>query len=299
MDIISDAVSAMRTGTPHSSVTELRAPWGIRFDPQQGAGFHVITEGTCWLIPAGGEPVRLVEGDVAFLPRELGHAIADTPTTPLSGPGPRETVGTGRTTRMLCGAYRLDHARAHPLLAELPDLVHLPGDDRQSPELRGAVDLLRRELATGQRAGAPGVLTALLDVLLLYVLRAWHERQAEQHTTGWGAALHDPALAAALRAVHREPAAPWTVQSLADRAGLSRTAFAQRFTATIGRPPLGYLTWWRMTLAARSLRETDLLLRTVAEQVGYTTEYAFARAFKREFHTAPGRYRATHRTPAS
>ncbi|MDJ0347258.1 AraC family transcriptional regulator [Streptomyces sp. H10-C2] len=137
--------------------------------------------------------------------------------------------------------------------------------------------------------GTPGVLPALLDVLLLYILRAWYDEQAEHATTGWGAALRDPAVAASPRAIHREPARPWTVRALATEAGLSRSAFAQRFTSTVGSPPLGYLTWWRMTSAARMLRDTDLLLRSVAEQTGYTSGYACAKAFKREFGAAPGR----------
>lgn len=96
----------------------------------------------------------------------------------------------------------------------------------------------------------------------------------------------------ALDAMHRDPAAPWTVATLATEAGLSRAAFARRFTALVGQPPLGYLTWWRMTTAARLLKTTDAPLRAVASQVGYVSEFAFAHAFKRTHHTAPGKYRA-------
>ncbi|MFJ2828423.1 AraC family transcriptional regulator [Streptomyces sp. NPDC087263] len=301
MDVLSDAVAAMRTGVPHSSRTQLRTPWGIRFEPQQGAGFHVILQGSCWLVPSRGKPLTLGVGDVVFLPRELGHAIADAPTTPLPDEATRRLVEAdvrdanagheGATTVMLCGAYRLDQSRAHPLLTELPDVVHLPARIGQQPALRGAIDLLGHELAAEPLPGASGVLPALLDVLLLYILRAWYDEQPEQATTGWGAALRDPAVAAALRAIHGEPAQSWTVQTLAALAGLSRSAFAQRFTSTVGCPPLTYLTWWRMTTAARMLRDTDLLLRSVAEHTGYTSEYAFAKAFKREFGTAPGQYR--------
>jgi AraC-like DNA-binding protein len=107
----------------------------------------------------------------------------------------------------------------------------------------------------------------------------------------WSAALHDPATAAALSCIHADPAYRWTVEELATRAGLSRSAFARRFTALVGRPPLAYLSWWRMTLAARLLRESDAPLSTVARQTGYTSEFAFANAFKREYGVAPGRYR--------
>jgi transcriptional regulator GlxA family with amidase domain len=108
--------------------------------------------------------------------------------------------------------------------------------------------------------------SALLDLLLLYMLRAWFEEMSAASPAGWPAALADPAVSAALEAMHAEPAAPWTVAGLADRASLSRTVFAQRFSALVGRPPLAYLTWWRMTAAARLLRETDGPLSAVARR---------------------------------
>ncbi|MFE2131596.1 helix-turn-helix transcriptional regulator [Streptomyces amritsarensis] len=111
------------------------------------------------------------------------------------------------------------------------------------------------------------------------------------HATGWAAALKDPPVTAALHAIHRDPAAPWTVAKLAAEAGLSRAPFAKRFARLVGQPPLAYLTWWRMTTAARLLKTTDAPLRSVSAQVGYTSEYAFAHAFKRAHGTPPGTYR--------
>ncbi|MFC5823686.1 AraC family transcriptional regulator [Nonomuraea insulae] len=301
MDVLSDAITAMRTGRPHAARTRMRTPWGVRFQPQQGAGFHVILQGSCHLRPASGEPVRLGVGDVVFLPRELGHGLADALTTPLVEAAPEYDEGSpigrlrrdgpGPLTEMLCGAYRLDQARIHPLLAELPDVMHIPARIGRHPSLRGAIELLGRELDSAPGPGADAATSALLDVLLLYILRAWYDDQPDELSTGWGAALRDPAVTEAVRAIHQHPAHPWTVQSLADKAGLSRAAFAQRFAGKVGSPPLAYLTWWRMTTAARLLRDTDLPLRSVAERTGYATEFAFGKAFKREFGTAPGRYR--------
>jgi AraC-like DNA-binding protein len=306
--VLSDAVAAMRTGQPHSARTQRQAPWGTRFLPQAGAGFHVVLQGSCWLLPAHGEPIHLNTGDVAFLPRELGHAIADTPTTPLVEiatpigelPVPLAPTPTdGATTLLLCGAYRLDQSRPHPLLAELPDIVHLPARVGRYPALRSAIDLLGYELDTEQLPGASGVLTPLLDMLLLYILRAWYSEQPDHIETGWGAALYDPAVAAALHAIHNDPGKAWTVESLGATARLSRSAFARRFTMMVGIAPLAYLTWWRMTVAARKLRDTDALLRVVAENTGYTSEFAFAKAFKREFGIAPGHYRSAARDQPS
>ncbi len=295
MDVLSDAVLTMRAGRPHSNRNLLRAPWGIRFPATDGAGFHIVLGGTCWLLPAGAGPVRLAAGDIVLLPREPGHALADEPGSPLVPFQPgrrdrRDEPGAGAVTELLCGAYVLDRWRPHPLLADLPDVMHMPAHIGRHPRLRAAVGLLGAELAE-PGAGTGASVSALLDLLLLYMLRAWFEEQSAASPTGWPAALADPAVSAALEAMHEEPAAPWTVAGLADRAGLSRTVFAQRFTALVGRPPLAYLTWWRMTAAARLLRETDGPLSVVARRCGYASEFAFAKAFKREFAVTPGAFR--------
>jgi AraC-like DNA-binding protein len=144
------------------------------------------------------------------------------------------------------------------------------------------------------RLGADAIVPALLDTLLLYMLRTWFDEQTTSGTTsGWAAALNDPPITAALQAMHRDPARPWTVATLAAQPGLSRAPFARRFTALLGQPPLSYLTWWRMTIAARLLQESDAPLSAIAGRVGYASESAFGNAFKRQYGTAPGRYRRT------
>lgn len=319
MDVLSDAITSMRTGRPHAGRTEKHGSWGVRFPDSEGAGFHVVLQGACWMLPGDGEPVALGPGDVVFVPHGRGYGLADGPRTPLAefrgplpGPFAEATASPGTAspgtasadadgdagaerrpppdTLLLCGAYFLDRARPHPLLGELPQALHIPARLGRHPELRAAVELLGGELER-PRPGASAVLTSLLDTLLLYVLRAWYEEQSGRTSTGWAAALHDRAVSEALRAIHRDPAHPWTVETLGQAAGLSRAAFARRFTALAGQPPLAYLTWWRMTRAARLLRETELPLRAVAERTGYASEFAFAKAFKREYGVAPGGYR--------
>lgn len=314
MDVLSDVIAAIRTGQPRSARVQLHAPWGQRYSPVPGAGFQVILQGSCWLITAASEPIALSGGDVVFLPHGGAHGLADNPATPLGdhvcapgngarieqrytarSMGPGAQSGTPASTVTLCGAYQLDPARAHPLLTGLPEIVYLPARLGHRPELRAAVDLLGHELDQ-RRPGTDAIVPALLDTLLLYILRAWFDEQPDRGSaTGWAAALRDPAITAALDSIHRDPAAPWTVERLGTQAGLSRAAFARRFTAMTGQPPLTYLTWWRMTIAARILRDSDAPLSTVAKQAGYGSEFAFAAAFKRQHGAAPGKYRRQSR----
>ena len=311
MDVLSDVITVMRTGRPRSARIAWHAPWAQQFPTVPGAaGFQIVLQGPCWLIPPDADPLPLGTGDVVFRPHGHGHTLADHPSTPPKAPAcdpndphvlqryATDTIGTPASpgvppTVTLCGAYELDETRAHPLLHDLPELIHLPAHLGMHPELRATVHLLATELER-PRLGTDAIVPALLDTLLLHILRTWLDRQPTPGiATGWAAALNDAATTAALQAIHRDPARPWTVATLAAEAGLSRAPFARRFAALVGQPPLTYLTWWRMTTAARLLRESDAPLSAIAADVGYTSEFAFAAAFKRRHGTAPGRYRRT------
>ncbi|QES51324.1 AraC family transcriptional regulator [Streptomyces venezuelae] len=311
MDVVSDAISAVRVGRPSADRVRVSGSWSTRLDPYEGAGFHVVLEGGCLLQPDGGPPVVLGTGDAVLLPHGTGHVMADDRADAAAlrqavsydrwaaavRQPDRDTADeageVGRAdgagaVELLCGKYRIDRSRLHPLMAELPAVVHLPNRADGHPELRAAIDLLGREL-DGGRAGSGIVVPSLLDLLLVYMIRAW---TAEARTGAWPAALGDTVVAAALRALHADPAAPWTNERLAARAGVSRPTLARRFTALVGRPPMAYLTWWRLTVTARLLRDTPDPLAAIARRVGYGTPYALSHAFSREFGTTPGRYRA-------
>jgi AraC-like DNA-binding protein len=271
------------------------------FPSSEGGGFHVVLKGSCWLIPPAPEPpIALNVGDVAFVRGRIAHGIADSPSSRLvelrfdTTDAPYRQVrgeGSGTSTVVLCGAYMLDETRAHPLLSEIPPIVHLPAQLGRHSSLRVVVEQLGSELER-PLPGIGAMVPALLDMLLLSIFRAWFaQRPPDERGQSWGAALNDPAIVAALTAIHEDPAHPWTVAELGGRAGLSRAAFARRFTALIGQPPLTYLTWWRTIVAARLLRESDEPLRVIARRVGYISEIAFAAAFKREHGLTPARYR--------
>lgn len=300
MDVVSDAIAAVRIGQALSDRVRVNGSWCARFAPYDGAGFHVVLEGTCWLLPDGGEPVVLGVGDAVLLPRGTGHVIADSPADAAAlaravpfeewdglPPGDQDKPAV----EMLCGKYRLDHSRVHPLMAELPTVVHLPNRVGDQDELRAAIDLLGGELGA-HRPGSGIAVPSLVDLLLVYMIRAW---VAGDGGGAWSAVLGDPVTAAALRALHADPAAAWSNDRLAAEAGVSRPTLARRFTSLVGRAPMAYLTWWRLTLAATRLRDTDDSLAAIARQVGYGTPYALSHAFSREFGTTPGRYRSSWR----
>ncbi len=308
MDLVGEAISAMRTGDPQAARALLKPPWGLRFNAAGGAGVQVILRGEAWLIPPdGGEPIHMAAGDVALIRRQRPHGMADDPTTPLYDvtidehdpgahwPADGSAMDEGVPgTVLLGGSYYLNGARPHPLFESLPDVIHLPARIGAPGPVRTVVELLGAEMDS-ERPGTSAALPALLDLLLLYTMRTWLETTTQP--LGWARALRDPALSAALRAIQERPAEPWTVASLAREASLSRAAFARRFATLTGQPPLGYLTWWRMTIAARLLQTSDLPMEAIAGRVGYSSEYAFSKAFKRELSLAPAHYRRQQRHP--
>jgi AraC-like DNA-binding protein len=310
MDLVGEAISAMRTGDPQAARALLRPPWGLRFNAAGAAGVQVILRGTAWLFPPdGGEPIHMAAGDVALIRRRRPHGLADHPSTPLHDvsiddhdpaahwPADGSAMDEGVAgTVLLGGSYYLNGARPHPLFESLPEVIHLPARIGAAGTVRTVVELLGAEM-DAERPGVSAAVPALLDLLLLYTMRAWLETTTQP--IGWAQALRDPALSRALRAIAERPGEPWTVASLAHEATLSRAAFARRFTALAGQPPLSYLTWWRMTVASRLLRTSDASMASIAGQVGYSSEYAFSKAFKRELGLAPAHYRRQQRSSAS
>ncbi|MEV5559804.1 AraC family transcriptional regulator [Nonomuraea wenchangensis] len=308
MDVVSDAISAVHLGHPWFQRVRASGSWCARLDAYDGAGFHVVLKGNCRLLTDGGASVSLGVGDAVLLPHGTGHVIADArldaevaarkavPFEQWLGETSPRARPDRDGTEMICGRYWLDCSRMHPLMTELPEVVHLPSRVGTHLELRAAIDLLAGELDEA-RPGSCVALPNLLDLLLVYMIRAW---MTETTSGAWPSALGDSVTAAALRAMHSHPAAPWSIDRLAAEAGVSRPTLARRFTTLVGRPPMAYLTWWRVILAATLLRDTKETLATIADRVGYGSPYALSHAFQREFGTTPGRYReATNRRATS
>lgn len=304
-DIVGGAIRALRIGRARSARAYLYDRWSLRWDPSRGAGFniHVVLEGEPWLRPAGSDPIQLHVGDVVFVSRVAAHAIADSTTTPLVdvpldesdfwfGSAPAVDVADNTVvTALIGGSYYLDGERMHPLLEALPPVIVLPSRIGENDPIRRIVELLAAEHdhdAPGRSAAIP----ALLDLLLVYVIRAVVETVSP--TSGWAAAVSDRAMTRALTNMQDHPDVAWTVESLARDSDLSRATFARRFSEMIGQPPLRYLTWWRMNLAMQLLTDSDSLISSIAHRVGYSSEFAFGKAFARETGMAPGAHRKLH-----
>jgi AraC-like DNA-binding protein len=261
----------------------------MRFPGFVGIGFHIVLRGEAWLIAEATTPIRLRPGDVVIAPNGAEHGLSHAQVRLDKLPVFTRTaaqVSRPADAEFLCGAYRLDHGQLHPLLRGLPKVIVVSPDYDHHPQQRALVDLLENDLSNAD----PGnwvTRSALVDLVLVRALRQWHD---ESGTSSWTTA-GDPAVATALNEIHDRPGHQWTVGQLAGVAGMSRTSFNRRFTAQVGQPPMTYVTRWRLAYAARLLRQTTSPLAAIAREVGYSTEFAFANAFSREYGLAPGRFR--------
>jgi AraC-like DNA-binding protein len=283
------------------------APWGLGMDRVAGAAFHAVVEGTAWLSLPGRQEIRLLPGDVVLLPAGTAHVLASAPdagTVPFDRDAAQRALAAGEElhvgcgdpqTRILCASYQQDPAITLPLLRLLPELLHITAA-RASTSLHSTLQLLAQE--THQPApGSAAVLDRIVDILFIQVLRTWlAASDLGPHGPSWLSALTDPVAGPALAALHAEPGNDWTVASLAAATGVSRATLARRFPAAVGATPAAHLTRWRMDLAAQRLRDSDVTVAAIARSLGYTSEFAFSRAFNRSRGIPPGRYRAASRS---
>jgi AraC-like DNA-binding protein len=263
--------------------------------------FHLITEGECFVEMGGEPPVRLSAGDAVVFPQGHAHRMCSEPgLRPAKGARledvlsrrPRKLVygGGGRTTRLVCGYLACDARLARVLLGGLPALLKVSvRGSNAGIWLEASVQYALTE-ARSPRPGGASVLAKLAEVLFIEVLRLYmNEEGAGQ--SGWLAAVRDRIVGAALAQLHSRPGHAWTLATLARAAGTSRSVLAERFQRFVGSAPMEYLTQWRMVLAANLLRRGNAPLARVAEDVGYRTDTAFIRAFRREYGLPPAAWR--------
>jgi AraC-like DNA-binding protein len=303
MDVLTDVLNTLELKGWLSSRRELAPPWRYDFAASKDSMFHVISYGGAYLqIEGEAEPIRVEDGDVVLFPTGQAHSLYDDPASPLTrlvhldyNPQRGHQVavegGKGDAPKllMLCGAFHFEYPHDFPLLHRLPKLIHIRGTEGLLEQsFADIVRMIARESASEQ-PGAQVVLRRLTELLFIQVIRRWIDQQAEA-SVRWVGALRDQPISAALGLIHQSPEHAWTVQELAEAAVLSRSAFSARFSELVGEPPMTYLTRWRMLRATRLLKN-EVGMNVIADQLGYESEAAFRKAFKREIGIPPARYR--------
>lgn len=282
------------------------SPWGIDFKPIGHSRVVIVTRGACWLITQAREhPVSLAAGDCVIFQAHVPFVLVDEPGSELvdceevfaqvSG-NSVEWGGGGTVSEILAGRFAFDSSAAEPLTSLLPDVLHLRLNDANSRLLQMTLQLL--EMETSQAGTASSLIAGrLADVLFIQAIRAWSAGETTE-IRGWLGAMRHPQLASALRAMHGDLAHPWTVEGLARHASMSRSAFATAFKHATGVSPMRYLSSWRIYHAKMLMRATDLALAEVARRVGYETDTALSRAFRKHSGLAPGAWRQRERLGA-
>jgi AraC-like DNA-binding protein len=303
-DVLGDVLAGLGLRTRLFCRMEVAAPWSMVFARTDLAHFHVVERGGCWLETAQAPPLELAAGDLLVFTRGGPYQLADRPGregTPLeevvhgASDGRYAFVrhgGDGPTSVIVCGSFSFDHAGGHPVLPLLPDVLH-----QKAGEASTWLEPLLRSLAAEARAARPGsltILSRLTDVLFVQVLRAWLAEQPDQPS--WLHALNEPRLARVLAAVHEDPSQDWSVEKLAQVAGMSRSPFSERFTDVVGESPHAYVARVRMHRAARLLRESDRTVSDIAAAAGYGSVSSFSRVFRKRLGAAPASFRRAARS---
>ena len=315
MDPITDIFRTMHVTAFGQHRLEATAPWGLiqerqteekvtpsgkKISPTDLAHFAMLSRGNCWLSVEGTpEPIPLTGGDCILLARGTSFVLRDSPRTrprrSFREIAPRDNSnvihygGGGAPTTIVCGSMSFDRASLKPITQLLPSFILIKADQTHTLALHNTMQALASEMAE-QAPGSEAVATRLAEVLFIQALRAHIASGVEWRNKGWLRAIFDPQMGTALSAIHDSVNTPWTVESLAEAAGMSRSAFAARFKELLGQTPLEYVTEWRMQKAMQLLQQRDKKLIDVARSVGYESDAAFSKAFKRVVGASPGEY---------
>ncbi|MBO0129050.1 AraC family transcriptional regulator [Agrobacterium sp. OT33] len=297
MDPLSNALSLLKPKGTLTVGLDAGGDWAISFPAHEGVKFNAVIKGSCWLMVEGeAEPRRIEAGDCVLFTRGYPFVAANNLGLPAMGAasiyeGAKNGMATcngGGDFHLIGGRFSFEQDRFDHLFASLPSVLHIRGDVREASVLRWSLEQLAVELAQNS-PGSSLMAEHLAHIMLLQVLRLWLESSVDQ--TGWLGALADVRLFRAIAGMHAEPARRWTVADLAGLASMSRTTFAVRFRDVVGQTPLGYLTNWRMQLAADLLQSTESDVRKIAFSVGYLSEAAFSTVFRRALGYTPAQYR--------
>jgi AraC-like DNA-binding protein/quercetin dioxygenase-like cupin family protein len=295
-DVLSQVLTLIRLRGELVYTAQLGAPWAIAFPPG-AAHFHFVEQGQLWVAARGAEPILVRQGDLLLLPHGSGHIIGDDPATPPAGIGAIIERHFDRTTstlhyggaatgcRLTGGLFHFEGAPLAAVMAALPQVVHIACDDQPTPDWLASITSFLVKEAHGVEPGSSLMISRLIDLLVIRTLRTWAASQVPP--SSWLGGLAEERIGKVLSAIHADPYRPWRVRELADIAAMSRSIFAERFTARVGEAPLHYVKRWKLTLAADMLASGATRVTQVAQRTGYNSDAAFSRAFKAQFGYPP------------
>jgi AraC-like DNA-binding protein len=318
MDAFSDILTGVKLRGAVFFTAEFSAPWGFsapasRILAQTVAPsaehfvlYHLLIDGSSFVEMEGGQSVTLTPGDIVIFPHGDSHHMSNgkgtkppftnygiTPKIKARDLSPLRAGGGGAVSRFVCGYMSCDPHLSRPILNGLPPVFKVNiRTDSSGHWLESSIMHLVEEAASG-RVGSEAMLTKLSEALFVDTLRRYVDGLPEQQT-GWLAGARDRIVGRSLALLHGRVTHPWTIANLADEVGISRSALVERFNRYLSEPPMAYLTRWRLQLAAESLKKTSRGVAEIAADIGYQSEAAFSRAFRREFGQPPGRYRSDH-----
>ncbi|UCB54597.1 MAG: AraC family transcriptional regulator [Thiotrichales bacterium] len=300
MDALSDILSLLNLRASVYFHSSFCGSWSIDGDNDYRATFHLIARGNCWLhLPDSARTVALRGGDLIVFPRDIRHSISSSALTAQQTPPASSNADTATeepNASLICGYFDFDSPQANPILDAMPDLIHIRNEDSARTSMLDSVLRFITQETENAQPGADVIVDRLSEVLFIHVVRAYMQQTGIK--TGLLAALADHRLGRAIRKVHEQPAHGWSVSSLADQAGMSRSAFASHFQAVTGITPMQYVTGWRMQTAFEKLRTGNSSVADIAEQSGYQTEASFSKAFKKHMGIGPGAVRRGKLAPA-
>lgn len=299
-DVLSNVLSLVRLRGELFCANENSAPWSLAFRDQVPR-FHIIDRGTVWLQPDSGDPIRLDGGDIVILPLGRGHVLSSAPglapipvaealaEAPIAPGNIFRFGGGGDIASLVCGQFAFDGVLAPNLIGVLPPVIHVRPDPRSPLDWIRLISNFLMQEAYNPQPGSAIMVARLFELLFIRTIREWGG--TNPGNLGWLSGLSDPKVGLALSAIHDDPAREWTVEMLAEVAGLSRSVLASRFQRVVGQSPLRYVADWRLNLAADHLRSGSMKISAIAAAVGYGSEAALSRAFKQKFGTSPAAFR--------
>lgn len=292
MDVLSDILRTLHLRAEVFLHACFRGDWAVDSSGEKRATFHMVARGGCWLhMSDGREPVPLASGDLVVFPHDAEHTLCNSESLPDED-FPRnqlpEPEATGPAVNLICGYFEFERHSWNPLMASLPEAMVIRNEASANVPLMDTLGRFLYYEVENDQMGSSLLIDKLSEILFIHVIRS-HMVQSRER--GFIAALADTQIGKTLSRIHESPADAWSVEILAKEAGMSRSAFAERFSRLVEMTPMQYLTHWRMTQANEAFLSTEQSVAQVAESCGYQSEAAFAKAFKKHFGYGPGRAR--------